>query len=157
MIPEPSTDPGKRAERPDNPSAPRTYKTCCPKCDNSTSGTSDGRRARLCLNDGVLDEHQRSHQLTVIRRALNCESAFSFCGGRFFTPRGELTVPPIRKKPAPASKPRQNLISRVCKYCGNSYKPGSPNSNYCSPECSRGSRSKREKERRAAKRAGDAK
>lgn len=87
---------------------------------------------------------------------LNTELAFHFCRGDHFTPRGEMKIPPIRKKPAPASKPRQNLISRVCKYCGNSYKPGSPNSNYCSPECSREARAIREKARRAAKRGGDA-
>ena len=149
--------PGERRVA-NNPSAPRTHITCCPQCDNSTTGTSNGRRARLCLARSTLDAHQEYHQLVAPRCVLNCETAFSFCEGRHFFPRRELTLPPIPKRlPVEREGRRLTFAARRCQHCGKSYRPRNGNSNYCSNECSRKARASREKARRDAKRAGDQK
>lgn len=155
MIPEPC-DPGRPA-RPDNPLSPRTYKTCCPKCDNSVTGLASGKPARFCLAHPVLDKHQECHQLVAPRMMLITSSAFSFCGGRFFVPRGEMKIPPIRKKPAP-KRTLKPTTGKYCRHCGKPFKPEQSNGQlYCSERCHKDHWNERRRELRAERRGGDAK
>jgi len=154
MIPEPC-DPGKRAGGPDNPSAPRTYKTCCPKCDNSVSGLASGRPARFCVEHPVLDKHQEYYSLIAPRMMLNTELAFHFCRGDHFTPKGELAVPPIHRKPKP-ERP-QKPTGKFCRHCGKPFKPERSNGQlYCSERCHKDHWNRQRRELRAKRRVGDA-
>ncbi|OPX73676.1 MAG: hypothetical protein A4E38_00002 [Methanoregulaceae archaeon PtaB.Bin108] len=156
MIPEPSSSPG-RVDNPDTPSAPLTYKDRCPSCYHSTTGTSNGLRTWFCLLLLILEAHQKKEQLIFPPRFLQVPIAFNnYCQGRYHTTVAcDFHLPVIHHRPAPRTTPRQNLSTRVCLHCKRSYAPKSPNSNYCSPECSKAARAAREKVRRAAKRAGD--
>lgn len=139
-------------------SASLTYKDRCPSCYYSTTGTSNGLRTWFCLLLLILEAHQKKEQLIYPPRFLQVPVAFNnYCQGRYHTTvKDDFHLPVIHHRPAPRTTPRQDLTNRVCKHCGTSYKPTSPNSSYCSDTCSRKARSIREQKRRAAKRAGDA-
>lgn len=152
-IPDPGKPESGRAGGPDSSSMP-ILQILCLVCDYCTKGTHFGEPELYCLHQRVRDLHADCLQLIAPRLMVQYRDAWALCGGEFFKKASkELALPVIRRKSQPEK--RQNLETLSCQFCGLTFKPGSPNSRYCSPECSRKARSIREKARRDARKTGD--
>lgn len=143
MSPEPSTDPGQgRRANAVTSVLPRTHKVCCPKCDNSVTGTHLGQRAIFCISHDVLDRDADENGLIAPRRVLNSPDAWLLCRGAFFVKSG---------KPEdflPAVHHPTNAYRVRCEFCDVFFTRTRTDQKYCSSSCRDAAERQRRRERR---------